>query len=67
MTLKNFLNAGGITDAVDSFKELQEFLAGITDSQTLTGLLLELKNEILGGAGDNINTLKKFMMPYQAI
>jgi hypothetical protein len=59
VTLKNFLNAGGITDAVDSFKELQEFLAGITDSQTLTGLLLELKNEILGGAGDNINTLKK--------
>lgn len=59
VTLKNFLNAGGITDAVDSFKELQEFLAGITDSQTLAGLLLELKNEILGGAGDDINTLKK--------
>lgn len=59
VTLKNFLNAGGITDAVDSFKELQDFLAGITDSQTLAGLLLELKNEILGGAGDNINTLKK--------
>ena len=59
VTLKNFLNAGGITDAVDSFKELQDFLAGITDSQTLAGLLLELKNEILGGAGDEINTLKK--------
>ena len=59
VTLKNFLNAGGITDAVDSFKELQDFLAGITDSQTLAGLLLELKNEILGGAGDDINTLKK--------
>lgn len=59
VTLKNFLNAGGISDAVDSFKELQDFLKGVTDSQTLTGLLLELKNEILGGAGDNINTLKK--------
>ena len=59
VTLKNFLNTGGITDAVDSFKELQDFLAGITDSQTLAGLLLELKNEILGGAGDDINTLKK--------
>lgn len=59
VTLKNFLNAGGITDAVDSFKELQDFLAGITDSQTLASLLLELKNEILGGAGENINTLKK--------
>lgn len=59
VTLKNFLNAGGITDAVDSFKELQDFLAGITDNQTLASLLLELKNEILGGAGDNINTLKK--------
>lgn len=59
VTLKNFLNAGGITDAVDSFKELQDFLAGITDNQTLAGLLLELKNEILGGAGDDINTLKK--------
>ncbi len=59
VTLKNFLNAGGITDAVDSFKELQDFLAGITDNQTLASLLLELKNEILGGAGENINTLKK--------
>lgn len=59
VTLKNFLNAGGITDAVDSFKELQDFLAGITDKQTLSALLLDLKNEILGGAGDNINTLKK--------
>lgn len=44
---------------MDSFKELQDFLAGITDNQTLASLLLELKNEILGGAGDNINTLKK--------
>lgn len=59
VTLKNFLNSGGVSDAIDSFKELQNFLAGITDSQTLAGLLLELKNEILGGAGDNINTLKK--------
>ena len=59
VTLKNFLNAGGITDAIDSFKELQNFLAGITDKQTLSALLLDLKNEILGGAGDNINTLKK--------
>ena len=59
VTLKNFLNAGGVSDAIDSFKELQNFLAGITDKQTLSALLLELKNEILGGAGDNINTLKK--------
>ena len=59
VTLKNFLNSGGVSDAIDSFKELQDFLAGITDSQTLAGLLLELKNEILGGAGENINTLKK--------
>lgn len=67
VTLKNFLNSGGVSDAIDSFKELQDFLAGITDSQTLAGLLLELKNEILGGAGDNINTLKKFMMRFQVI
>nr|DAK10355.1 MAG TPA: Head fiber protein [Caudoviricetes sp.] len=59
VTLKNFLNSGGVSDAIDSFKELQGFLAGITDSQTLAGLLLELKNEILGGAGDDTNTLKK--------
>ena len=59
VTLKNFLNSGGVSDAIDSFKELQDFLAGITDNQTLAGLLLELKNEILGGAGDDINTLKK--------
>lgn len=59
VTLKNFLNSGGVSDAIDSFKELQDFLAGITDNQTLAGLLLELQNEILGGAGDDINTLKK--------
>ena len=59
VTLKNFLNSGGVSDAIDSFKELQDFLEGITDSQTLASLLLELKNEILGGAGDDINTLKK--------
>ena len=59
VTLKNFLNSGGVSDAIDSFKELQDFLEGITDKQTLSALLLELKNEILGGAGDEINTLKK--------
>ena len=34
------------SEAIDTFNEIEAFLAGITDKETLTGLLSELKTEI---------------------
>lgn len=34
------------SSAIDTFREIEAFLAGITDVQTLTGLLADLKTEI---------------------
>lgn len=36
----------GASDAIDTFHEIEDFLRGITDKQTLTGLLNDLKNEV---------------------
>lgn len=39
---------GSASDVIDTFNEIEAFLRGITDSQTLTGLLAELKSAITG-------------------
>ena len=36
----------GASDAIDTFHEIEDFLRGITDKQTLTGLLDDLKKEV---------------------
>lgn len=36
----------GASDAIDTFHEIEDFLRGITDKQTLTGLLNDLKKEV---------------------
>lgn len=36
----------GSSDAIDTFHEIEDFLRGITDKQTLTGLLNDLKKEV---------------------
>ena len=38
----------GATSAIDTFNEIEAFLTGITDTQTLTGLLQQLKTTITG-------------------
>ncbi len=38
----------GATSAIDTFNEIEAFLTGITDTQTLTGLLQQLKSTITG-------------------
>lgn len=38
----------GASAAIDTFNEIEAFLTGITDTQTLTGLLAELKSTITG-------------------
>lgn len=43
----------GATDAIDTFNEIERFLQGITDSETLTGILVQLREDIL----DNTNSL----------
>ena len=36
----------GASSAIDTFNEVEKFLAGVTDSETLTGLLTALKTEL---------------------
>ena len=40
------LLGGSASSAIDTFNEIEAFLAGITDTKTLTGLLADLKSEI---------------------
>ena len=40
------LLSGSASSAIDTFNEIEAFLAGITDTKTLTGLLADLKAEI---------------------
>lgn len=40
------LLGGSASSAIDTFHEIEAFLAGITDVQTLTGLLADLKAEV---------------------
>lgn len=40
------LLGGSASSAIDTFHEIETFLAGITDTKTLTGLLADLKTEI---------------------
>ena len=43
----NFLDSADASDTtINRWKELEAFLTGITDQETLAGLLLQLKNEI---------------------
>lgn len=43
----NFLDSADVSDTtINRWKEIETFLTGITDQETLTGLLLDLKNEI---------------------
>lgn len=46
-TMKNFLTAADAsTTAINRWKEIEDFLAGITDSQTLTGLLESMQTTL---------------------
>lgn len=59
-TLNNFLNKADSTNTtINTFKELQSFLEGITDSNKLIELLSDLKNELLGFPNPTLNTLRK--------
>ena len=62
--VNSFLEDTDASDAaINKWQEIEAFLSGITDTETLTGLLADLKEEILGEipeqkeytAGDGIN------------
>lgn len=42
------LLGGSASDAIDTFREIESFLQGITDTETLTGLLNDLRTEMAG-------------------
>lgn len=46
-TLDTILDADNTTAVIDTFQEVEAFLAGITNTQTLTGMLQEMKSEIV--------------------
>ncbi|MEG0808134.1 MAG: hypothetical protein RR410_07265, partial [Alistipes sp.] len=46
-TQLNTLLNGNVNGVIDAFNEIEKFLAGITDAQTLTGLLADLRREVV--------------------
>ncbi len=45
------------SEAIDTFNEIEAFLQGITDTKTLTGLLAELKAEVVAAIPTNVSQL----------
>ncbi|KAA6343662.1 hypothetical protein EZS27_008667 [termite gut metagenome] len=58
-TLKSFLSSSKIDDVVTKFEQLEEFLEQLIDAGSLTELLQAQKDEILGGASTEYDTLEK--------
>lgn len=62
--LRNLLNSlqsrldtlvnGNTTAVIDTFTEIESFLAGVTNKETLTGLLAELKTQVQSYADDGL-------------
>lgn len=46
-SLNTILDSDNATNVIDTFQEIENFLQGITNTQTLTGLLQEMKSEIV--------------------
>lgn len=55
----SFLNQTDVSnEAINKWKELEAFLQGITDTETLTGLLEQLKTELKNKIIENTTTVK---------
>ena len=55
-TVKNFLEeTDASNETINRWNEIENFLQGITDSETLTGLLENLKSEIMGEVETLVN------------
>lgn len=50
--LDTLVGSGDVTAVIDTFQEIENFLQGITNTQTLTGLLQEMKSEIVALCAD---------------
>lgn len=65
-TLKNFITAADTSNqTINTWKEIETFLNGITDTDTLTGLLKELKDELeskIITCGGKIPNIKVFVL-----
>lgn len=46
-SLDTILDSDNATAVIDTFQEIENFLQGVTNTQTLTGLLQEMKSEIV--------------------
>ncbi|MCH5331494.1 MAG: hypothetical protein J1E33_03695 [Alistipes sp.] len=58
-TLHTFLNLEDPNDVIDRWQEVESFLQGITDAQTLTGLLESLRSEITTAYQNAVKTEKE--------
>lgn len=45
--LDTLVGSGDVSSVIDTFNEIEAFLQGVTNTQTLTGLLQEMKTEIV--------------------
>ena len=55
--LDTILDDDNVTIVIDTFQEIEKFLQGITNTQTLTGLLQEMKDDIVKLCADTYVTI----------
>lgn len=55
------MGADNVSDVIDCYMEMEAFLQGVTNKETLTGMLAELKGELTGqikGVENRVNALE---------
>lgn len=50
--LNTLIGSGDVSEVIDTFNEIEDFLTGITNTETLTSLLQEMKDQILDSCSD---------------
>lgn len=58
--LDTLVGSGDVSTVIDTFNEIEAFLQGVTNTQTLTGLLQEMKTEIVALIPTNTVDLTTF-------
>lgn len=56
LRLDTLVGSNDTTAVIDTFQEIEAFLQGITNTETLTGLLQEMKSEIIAMIPNNVET-----------
>lgn len=60
--LETLIGKGDVSAVIDTFNEIEAFLAGVTNTETLTGLLQQLKSQVLGEVSEGYQPKGNYLL-----